>query len=346
MDIEFPYEEEAFGVLSSDDIYLDCILVRPKGLEDDQIEVLYVWVPRYPLTKTTVINCARQDIYAEWRQGKAAHLVFDLRGTGDSDGQLGDKHFDRDLKGIQMWAAERFGEVDIALIGQPDGHGEAAIFPIRPGVILEYYHYPAQTDDENNENDAHPPLVYLSSPGNFNLVDDELCHRLAQTGYEVFAMDPLRYLLHASTKERLKKAEQWSDLEAFCNIIPEPPIMIGQPLAAGLALLWTCGIDRFQGVISIGKAQDIFESWHIFENDNPHSYFINRYLFQLGSRPVVFVMVEDNELGGDPREIAALYATTSHPRLAEKTKEVSPRFLLKMLAWVEKEIVLDEKESN
>jgi hypothetical protein len=47
-------------------------------------------------------------------------------------------------------------------------------------------------------------------------------------------------------------------------------------------------------------------------------------------------------MGGDPRQIAAFYATTSHPRLAEKTKEVSPRFLLKMLAWIEKEKVLDE----
>lgn len=338
MNLDSPYEEEAFGVLSSDDIYLDCVLVKPKALEDEQLEVLYVWVPRYPLTKTTVINCARQDINADWRERKSAHLVFDLRGTGDSDGRLGDKKFDRDLKGIQLWAAERFGEIDLVFQGLPDGHGQAAVVPIRPGVILEYYHYPVEEESGGN----NPPLLYLSTPGNFSLIDDELCLRLAKAGYETFAMDPLRYLLHASSKNRLKAAEQWSDIEQFCNTISESPIIIGQPLGAGLALLWACGVEKFQGVISIGNAQDVFDAWHIFDNDNPHSYFINRYLYQLGSRPAVFVMVEGSELGGDPREIAAFYATTSHPRLAEKTKEVSPRFLRKMLAWIEREKVLDE----
>lgn len=340
MNLDSLYEEEAFGILSSDDIYLDCILVKPLGLKDDQLQLLYVWVPKYPLTKTALINCARQDIHGEWRQGKAAHLVFDLRGTGDSDGQLGDKNFNRDLQGIQIWAAERFGKIDIVLLGQPDGHGSAAIFPVRPGVIIEYYHYRAET--KGGKSRSHPPLLYLSTSGHFSLVDDELCHRLARAGYEVFALDPLRYLLHASSKKRLKAAEQWADIEAFCKILPESPIIIGQPLGAGLALLWACGIEKIQGVISIGKAQEAFDPWHIFENDNPHSYFINRYLYQLAPRPVVFVMVEGHELGGEPREIAAYYATSSYPRLAEKAKEISPRFLLKMLAWIEKEKVLDE----
>ena len=342
MNLDSPYEEEAFGVLSSDDIYLDCILVRPKGLDDKEIEVLYVWVPRYPLTKTTLINCARHDISSDWRQGKAAHLVFDLRGTGDSDGQLGDRHFNRDFEGIQIWATERFGKIDIVFMGQPDGHGSAILLPIRPGVILEYYHYPVNPEADNRGNRSHPPILYISTPGNFSMVDDELCQRLARAGYEVFAIDPLRYLLHASGKNRLKPADQWTDLNVFCKSIPEPPVLIGQPLGAGLALLWACGLEKIQGVIAIGKAQAAFDPWHIFENDNPHIYFINRYLYKLAPNPAVFVMIEDHELGGDPRQIAAFYATTSHPRLAEKVKEVSPRFLLKMLAWIEKEKVLDE----
>lgn len=342
MNFESLYEEEEFGVLSGDDIYLDCVLVKPKALEDNKLEVLYVWVPRYPLTKTTLINCARQDINAEWRQGRSAHLAFDLRGTGDSDGRLGDKHFDRDLEGIKIWAAERFGEIDIVFQGQPDGHGDAAVLPIRPGVIIEYYYYPFAKEEGQKGTDSHPPLLYISTPGNFTRVDDELCNRLARAGFEVFAMDPLRYLLHASSKKRLKAAEQWSDLGSFMNVIPEPPILIGQPLGAGLALLWACGLEEVQGVISIGKAQDVFDSWHIFDNDNPHSYFINRYLYRLAPRPAVFVMIENNDLGGDPREIAAFYATTSHPRLADKTKEVSPRYLLKLLAWIENELTLDE----
>jgi hypothetical protein len=281
MNLDSLHVEEEFGILSSDDIYLDCILVKPKDLTDDQIEVIYVWVPRYPLTKTNLINCARQDINAEWRQGRSAHLVFDLRGTGDSDGRLGDKHFDRDLEGIKLWAEERFGEINIVFQGQPDGHGQAAVFPVRPGVIFEYYHYSAPIRASQQDAKTHPPLLYISTPGNFSLVDDVLCNRLAKSGYEVYGMDPLRYLLHASSKNRLKLAEQWSDLKLFLNIIPEKPILIGQPLGAGLALLWTCGLERSQGVIAIGKAQDVFDAWHIFKNDNPHSYFINRYLYLL-----------------------------------------------------------------
>lgn len=340
MNSDMLYEEEEFGVLSIDDLYLDCALIKPKNLADNQLEALYVWVPRYPLTKTTLINCARQDITAEWRHSKAGHLVFDLRGTGDSDGTLGDKNFDRDLEGIKIWAAERFGNIDIVFQGQPYGHGSATVFPISPGVILEYYHYPV--DPEGSNETHHPPLLYIATPGNFNLVDDELCVRLARAGYEVYAMDPLRYLLHASSKKRLKATDQWSDLDKFLDTFPEAPILLGQPLGAGLALLWACGLERTQGVIAIGKAQEVFDSWHIFKNDNPHSYFINRHLYRLAPRPAAFIMIEDNEMGGDPREIAALFATTSHPRLADKTKEVSPRFLLKILAWMESEIPLDE----
>lgn len=343
MNFESLHEEEEFGILSSDDIYLDCVLVKPKDLEDNQIEILYVWVPRFPLTKTTVINCARHDINAEWREGRAAHLTFDLRGTGDSDGRLGDKHFDRDLDGIRLWAAERFGEIDIVFQGLPDGHGQPAVVPIRPGVIIEYYHYPATNEETSAANNSHPPILYISTPGNFSIVDDVLCNRLARSGYNVFAIDPLRYLLHASSVNRLKIADQWADLEIFLEHIDRAPVLIGQPLGAGLALLWTCGLENAQGVISIGQAQAVFDAWHIFENNNPHSYFINRYLYQIPPRPAVFVLIENSELGGDPREIAAFYATISHPRLADKTKEVSPRYLLKLLAWIENEIGVDEK---
>ncbi len=338
MNVDSLYEEEAFGVLSSDEIYLDCLLIKPKGLKDADVESLYIWVPRYPLTKTSLINCARQDINVEWRQGKAAHLVFDLRGTGDSDGSRGDKNFKRDIEGLQIWAAERFGDVEIIGLGQPDGHGNAAILPIRPGVILEYYHYSAKNNDEG----AKPPLIYLSTPGSFSLVDDEICLRLARAGHEVFALDPLRYLLHASSKKRLTLADQWADIEIFCNLLPEPAIIIGQPHGSGLAMLWACELEKIKGVISIGAAQDVFDAWHIFNNDNPHSYFISRYLYRITPRPIVFVVLDGHPMGGEAKEIAAYYATVGHPRLAEKTKEVSPRFLLKLLAWMENANILDE----
>lgn len=342
MNPDFPYEEEAFGVLSSDEIYLDCIMVKPKGMADEDLESLHIWIPRYPLTKATVINCARQDIQAEWRQGKTAHLVFDLRGTGDSDGDRTDKNYDRDIKGLEIWAAERFGDIDVNFLGLPDGHGQAAIAPIRPGVIIEYYHFPPQSQGDSNPAAQKPPLLYLSTPGNFSLIDDELCLRLARAGYNVYGMDPLRYLLHASTNQPLSPAAQWADMDIFCSSLPTPPILIGQPLSAGLAMFWTCGVERFLGVIAIGAAQSVFEPWHIFDNGNPHNYFINRYLYRMAGRPIVLVMLEGHELGSDARELAAYFASLGHPRLAEKTNEISPRFLLKMLTWIEKELAANK----
>jgi hypothetical protein len=62
----------------------------------------------------------------------------------------------------------------------------------------------------------------------------------------------------------------------------------------------------------------------------------------MAGRPVVLVMLEGHEIGGEPREIAAFFASLGHPRLADKTNEVSPRFLLKMLSWIENELPVDE----
>jgi hypothetical protein len=53
-------------------------------------------------------------------------------------------------------------------------------------------------------------------------------------------------------------------------------------------------------------------------------------------------MLEGHELGGKPQEIAGFYASAVHPKLAEKTDQVSPRFLLKLLDWIENAISLDE----
>ena len=71
------YVEEQFGILTDDDLYLDCVLVRPAEMEDENLRVLRVWVPKYPLTKSSLITCARQEVQAFGRQNKLAHLVFD-----------------------------------------------------------------------------------------------------------------------------------------------------------------------------------------------------------------------------------------------------------------------------
>ena len=114
---EQAYVEETFGILTDDDVYLDCVLVRPRGTTDANIKALRAWIPRYPLTKSSVITCARQEVLGAGIGSPVAHLVFDLRGTGQSEGQRDDHNFEMDLEGVRLWAAERFGDVNFGFLG-------------------------------------------------------------------------------------------------------------------------------------------------------------------------------------------------------------------------------------
>lgn len=327
-----PYIEETFGILTDDDIYLDCVLVKPAGLTDDGLKVLRVWVPKFPLTKASLITGARQEVSSYGPDGKIAHLVFDLRGTGESEGTPGDKNYQMDLQGIRAWAEERFGQINFGFLGVPDGNGSVSIAPIRPGVAIEYYRYGPKL----SSNEAKP-LVYMSTYGNFDRVDDALCTALSQSGYDVYALDPLRYLLQASVRGRLTAAEVYQDAQTFCQLLTGPALIIGQPISAGLALLWTTGVDQLKGVLAIGRAQAAFQSAHIFKNYNPHAYFLGRFVANLTPKPVVLVINESHPLGGDADELGALLETCREPRRLERTKEVSPTFLIKQLNWLQKE---------
>ena len=188
--------EETFGILTDDDLYLDCILLKPAQSGDASLRALRVWVPRYPLTKASVITCARQEVGALGSKGLVAHLAFDLRSTGQSEGTAGDTDFDADLRAIRLWARERFGDINVGFLGRPHGDEQVDVRPIRPGVIMETYHYHAPAGS------AATPLIYLATYGNFSADDESTCQALAAAGYDVLAMDPLRYLLHASARGR------------------------------------------------------------------------------------------------------------------------------------------------
>src|SRR5690606_28118983 len=201
---EQAYVEETFGILTDDDVYLDCVLVRPRGTTDANIKALRAWIPRYPLTKSSVITCARQEVLGAGIGSPVAHLVFDLRGTGQSEGQRDDHNFEMDLEGVRLWAAERFGDVNFGFLGTPTGSEQVQQVPIRPGVVMETYHYrPAP---------GSPPrgsVIYLSTYGNFSRADDARAVALAEAGHEVFGIEPLRYLLHASVQGRITPVDLW-----------------------------------------------------------------------------------------------------------------------------------------
>jgi hypothetical protein len=178
------YTEESFGILTDDDVYLDCVLVKSPELQDEALQMLRVWVPKYPLTKASLITCARQEIIGYGRAARVAHLVFDLRGTGESEGRPGDRAFHLDLQGIRAWALERFGAINFGFLGLPLDRGQVQPIPVRPGVVFEasIYRPPVANGGAAalNAGQECPPIVYLATYGNFGRSDDALCVALAR----------------------------------------------------------------------------------------------------------------------------------------------------------------------
>jgi hypothetical protein len=203
--------------------------------------------------------------------------------------------------------------------------------PIRPGVIIESYVFSAA----KSEGATRPVILYLSTYGSFNQQDEALCLALSQAGYPVYGIDPLRYLLHASAIERLSASDLARDLEILCQNLHSQPLLIGQPVSAGLALLWASSVEDVRGVIAIGRTQPAFTPYHIFDQSKSHTFFLGRLVYRIAPRPTALVLVEGQPLGGDVAEMTALYETAGQPRRAERTKEVSPQFLMNLLAWME-----------
>ncbi|MBP7997766.1 MAG: hypothetical protein KA314_20020 [Chloroflexi bacterium] len=331
--LELNYIEETFGILTDDDVYLDCLLLRPKNTSDTQLKALHIWVPRHPLTKATLITCARQEINALGNNATTAHLLFDLRGTGESEGGQRDRNFDMDLAGIKAWAQERFGDIRLGFLGIPDSkNGRVRLTPIRPGVVMENYFFPARLIEGET---THQPVIYLSTFSSFTPIDDALCAALSRAGYDVYGLDPLRYLLHASSRERLTPNILWGDWRAFCRMIGESLLMVAQPISAGLALLLAANIDQIKGVVAIGRAQMAFKPWHIFSQENPYSFMLARHVSNLSPRPVLFILNERQKRQEEIDELNTLYQTAMEPRKLVRVPQVDPNVLIRSVAWLE-----------
>ncbi|MFQ5400296.1 MAG: hypothetical protein ACE5E7_11945 [Anaerolineae bacterium] len=327
-----PYVEESFGILTDDELYLDCILVRPAETADEELKVLRVWVPKYPLTKSSVITCARQEVAAYGAKGKIAHLVFDLRNTGDSDTVFGDPVFDKDLKAITEWAKERFGAINFGFIGTPDMDEIARvnIWPLRAGAVMESYFYrPA------GGKAASQSILYLSTYGHFRRADDVLCAALSDHGYAVYGVDPLRYLLHACAERPLTPDDLCQDLQQLILMLHSAPIIIGRPLAAGLALFWAACLESVRGVIAIGRAGEGLAIKHIFDHSNPKAYDLAQYMPQIAPRPLALVWHEGHPLGGSKQEFRTLFECSKHPHKMARTEHINPELLLNVIEWIE-----------
>lgn len=328
-----PYEEEIFGILTDDDLYLDCTLVRPSNISDDELQAIRVWVPKFPLTQESVITCARHEVNSLGAKRKVAHLVFDLRGTGNSDGLPGDHNFDLDLKAVKAWARERFGRINFGFLGTPTlTNGRVNLWPLTQGSTMECYYYPAGGGPI-----IPPSLLYLSTYGNFNQADDKICAQLAEAGYHVYGLDPLRYLLHASLNRRLTPEDLWRDAHMLIQMLPSRPIIIAQPLAAGLGLLWTSGVKKIAGIIAIGRAQAGLSPSHIFQNSNPYTFSLHRYLSHIPPRPLSLIRLENSPLGGDEAKMHGMLALSKPPHRFNTVTELSADILLEQLNWIDQE---------
>lgn len=325
---ELDYEEEHFGILTDDDLYLDCVLVKPRNAKDEDLKVIRAWVPCHPLTKTSVIVCARQEVLSYGPDGKIAHLVFDLRGTGESEGGPTDTDYDIDLKSVKAWADERFGDkISFGFLGTPYiANGRVSMLPIRPSVVMETYYYPPLTSN-------HTRVLYLSSYGNFDRLDDARCAALAAAGYEVYGLDPMRYLLHASVSGLIKPEDLRQDLLEVIQLIEGDPYLIGMSLSAGLAVLWGGLVDKVKGVTAIGYIQNGFRPKHIFDLSQPLNYSVARYITRISPRPLALVYHEGHSLAGDKQELATLFKSAVEPRRLERATDITPKFLLDLLEW-------------
>jgi hypothetical protein len=325
------YTEEPFGILTDDNLYLDCVLVKPIGVKDEALRAIRVWVPKFPLTKSSVITCARQEVRSHGSKRKVAHLVFDLRGTGDSEGGMGDYDFKSDLHAVAEWAKERFGQINFGFLGTPGSeNGRVHLWPLRVGSVMESYYYPATGS-------LMPPTVlYLSTYGNFSRTDAATCAQLAKAGYHVYGLDPLRYLLHASANHRLSPDDLAADLQILIQMLPSKPIVVAQPLAAGLGLMWASRVNKVAGVIAIGRAQAGLSPSHIFHNSNPYTYLLHRYVPEISPRPMALVMLKGNALGGDEDEMATLMQSSKLPNRLEQVDRLSPKLLLELLTWAQR----------
>ena len=317
--------EESFGILTEDDIYLDCILVLPDDLQDKDVVTIRVWVPRYPLTKSSLITCARQEVEAFGRHNQTAHLVFDLRGTGESEGSFRNQEYEEDLKGILLWAEERFGEIKVTFMGLPlSESSQVSLLPLRPGVVMETYRFPTVGIDP-------PRLIYMSRYGNFGLRDEKMCMALQAAGYEVYGMDPFRYLLHASASELLTAETASTDLQMFMQFLDRPPLIMAQPVSAGLALLWAASSESVRGVLGMGRFQAGLKPPHIFDQAQKQGFQLQHIVGRIAPRPVAII----GPANSDGDEASSLYSFLAEPRRLERAQLLSSDYLLSLLRWLE-----------
>ena len=216
---------------------------------------------------SSVLPAARREVMGAGSASTTANLVFDLRGTGESEGVPDAEGFAIDVHSAQEWAKERFGEdVRFRSLGFPElGHADHLVnLPLRPGVIAELYCY-------NPPKTPQGCVLYFSRYSDFSRQDDEICSALAAGGYTVYGGDLMRYLLLAAplTLDALLK-----DNQTLSTRLSQPLYVVARSHAAGPALLVAGHTPAISGVIVTGPAQEGMTNSFLFDRSNPSQWLL------------------------------------------------------------------------
>lgn len=319
--------EEHFGILTDDNLALEASLVRPMGLDDRDVSTVQLWVPKYPLTRSSLLTAARYETVAIGHRNQTVNLTLDLRGSGESDGIPSDEGFEIDLRSAHEWAKERFGpEVTFRVLGFPDlGQADRLLaLPLRPGVLAEFYRY--ETDEVSRGR-----VLYLSQYRHFSREDDALCRSLADADFTVFGGDLMRYLLPAAP---LTLDSMWKDGNAMVTQIGRPLYIIARSPAAGPALALATGVDGIGGVVVTGPAQAGLDLPHLFTAARPGELDLIQLVDKARPRPVVFLWNRAEAGDASPQQLRQVYERTKKPTLWGVIRELESSILLNALGWL------------
>ena len=323
-------EEEQFGILTDDGLALEATLVRPVGLVDGEVKVVQVWVPKYPLTRGSVLPAARREIIALGKEHRMVNLAFDLRGSGDSGGIPNDEGFQIDLNSAHEWARERFGqEITFRRLGFPDMGGANGLLtlPLRRGVLAELYRY-----DPPGPRKA--TVVYFSQYGNFGPEDDELCRSIASGGFTVYGGDAMRYLFLAApvTLDSLAL-----DANEVVERLGQPFYLVGRAFSAGLALMMAIQAPSISGVVVTGPAQEGLMAPHLFDLSNPANFMLARHVRKLPPRPAVFLWNRTEAGSISPERLKSIHDLAGKGCLWGVVAQIDGRVLINALEWLTKQ---------
>jgi hypothetical protein len=320
--------EETFGILTDDNLALEATLVRPAGLDDEAVEAVQVWVPKYPLTRSSLLPAARTSTMAAGGDRAVVNLTYDPRGAGESDGVPSKDGFEIDLHSIEEWARERFGvDVELSVFGFADlGKADRLItMPLREGVFMELYRYNPGAEERGT-------ILYFSRYTHFGRDDDDLCRAVADAGYLVYGGDLMRYLLMAGPEVAVDTLLH--DLGVMVHYMGRPLFLVARALAAGPTLLLAAANKAIDGVIVTGPAQEGLTPAHLFSRERPSQLVLLRHARDYSPRPGVFLWNAAAAGKLDPQGLKAFHDAMEGPRLWGLVPRIDPALLLNALRWL------------